>query len=69
MHPLVIVKQNHLIRNSTLALAPADDGYYAFDIESRTLHWYNPTAALIIELCDGSRNQKEISLLLAYPRA
>ena len=64
-HPLVIVKQNHLIRNSTLALAPADDGYYAFDIESRTLHWYNPTAALIIELCDGSRNQKEISLLLA----
>jgi predicted TPR repeat methyltransferase len=58
------VKQAPLVRSSMLALAAAQDGYHAFDIASRTLHWLNPTAALIIELCDGSRTQSEIIILL-----
>ena len=44
-----------LLRNPLVALAPTDDGYLAYDIARNRLHRLNPSAALIIELCDGTR--------------
>ena len=59
------MKQSNLSRSPSLALAPGEDGYHAFDLESRELHWFNPAAALIIELCDGAHNQADICTILA----
>ena len=44
-----------LLRNPSVALAPADAGYLAYDVESSRLHRLNPAAALIVELSDGTR--------------
>jgi predicted TPR repeat methyltransferase len=44
-----------LLRNPLVALAPADDGYLAYDTVRDRLHRLNPAAALILELCDGTR--------------
>ena len=45
-----------LLRNPFVALAPTDDGYLAYDVTRNRLHRLNPSAALIIELCDGTRS-------------
>jgi len=45
-----------LLRNPFVALAPTDDGYLAYDVRRNRLHRLNPSAALIIELCDGTRS-------------
>ena len=50
----------HLLRNPRVALAPTDDGYLAFDATRRRLHRLNAAAALIIELCDGTRTAAAI---------
>lgn len=55
-----MIGQGRLIRNSMLALAPAEDGYWAYDIQASRLHHLNPAAALILELCDGSLTAGEI---------
>src|SRR5262245_8371709 len=52
--------RDRFVRNHSFALAPAEDGYLAYDIETRHLHRLNASAALIIELCDGSRPLEEI---------
>ena len=44
-----------LLRNPFVALAPTDDGYLAYDVAGHRLHRLNPAAALIVELCDGTR--------------
>src|SRR5258705_6189713 len=44
-----------LLRNPLVALAPPDDGYLAYDTVGNRLHRLNAAAALILELCDGSR--------------
>jgi predicted TPR repeat methyltransferase len=54
-----------LFRSPTLALAPAEDGYWAYDVQTAKLHHLNPLAALILELCDGSQAAAEISAELA----
>ena len=41
-------------------LAPGDDGYLAFDLETEKLFQLNPLAALIVELADGRKTQDEI---------
>ncbi|HEY2385235.1 MAG TPA: PqqD family peptide modification chaperone [Terriglobia bacterium] len=61
----MIEQAGRLFRNSSLALAPAEDGYWAYDIQTSRLHHLNPVAALILELCDGSRTASEISTELA----
>ena len=45
-----------LLRNPFVALAPTDEGYLAYDVARNRLHRLNPSAALIIELCDGTRS-------------
>ena len=42
--------------NPTILLSPVEDGYVAYDPVSDRLHKLNPVAALIAELCDGSRS-------------
>lgn len=46
--------------NPALRLSPVEGGYLAFDAENDRLHQLNGTAALIAELCDGSRDIQEI---------
>jgi len=49
-----------LLRNPLVALAPAEDGYLAYDAARHRLHRLNAAAALIVELCDGSRTAAAI---------
>ena len=56
---------DRILRNPSLALAPGEDGYLAYDIESQRLHRLNPAAALIVELSDGTRTETKICADLA----
>src|SRR5579862_3346231 len=47
--------------NPAILLAPAENGYVAYDPAADRLHELNPLAALIAELCDGSRTVDEIA--------
>ncbi len=49
-----------LLLNPSVLLSPADDGYHAYDIHKQRLFRLNPTAALLVELCDGQRGQSEL---------
>ena len=49
-----------LLRNPLVALAPNEDGYLAYDAGRHRLHRLNPAAALIVELCDGTRTSAVI---------
>lgn len=49
-----------LLRNPFVALAPAEDGYLAYDAARHRLHRLNAAAALIVELCDGTRTAATI---------
>src|SRR5215510_5653594 len=49
-----------LLRNPLVALAPSEDGYLAYDAARHRLHRLNAAAALIIELCDGTRTAAAI---------
>ena len=44
-------------------LSPVEDGYVAYDPVQDRLHQLNPVAALLTELCDGSRSLAEIGAL------
>jgi predicted TPR repeat methyltransferase len=49
-----------LLRNPLVALAPAEDGYLAYDAARHRLHRLNAAAALIVELSDGTRTAEAI---------
>ena len=49
----------------SVVLSGAVDGYVAYDVEADRLIHLNPTAALIVELCDGSRDRDGIVRALA----
>lgn len=44
----------------TILLAPVENGYLAFDSVSEQVHELNPIAALIAELCDGTRSVDQL---------
>src|SRR5471032_299634 len=46
-----------------ILLSPVEDGYVAYDPVQDRLHHLNPVAALLTELCDGSRGIAEIGAL------
>lgn len=52
--------------NPDVLLSPVSDGYVAYDTSANRLHELNPTAALLVELCDGKRSATEV-LALASP--
>ena len=43
-----------------ILLSPVENGYVAYDPTCDRLHELNPVAALIAELCDGSKSLEEI---------
>ncbi len=43
-----------------ILLSPVENGYVAYDPVADRLHHLNPVAALLAELCDGSRSIDEI---------
>jgi predicted TPR repeat methyltransferase len=50
--------------NPAVRLSPVENGYVAYDTAADRLHELNPVAALIVELCDGSRTIEEIRELV-----
>ena len=40
------------------------DRVVVYEMVSNRLHYLNPTAALILELCDGNRSAEELARLL-----
>lgn len=50
--------------NPVILLSPVEDGYVAYDPARDHLHQLNPVAALITELCDGTKSVEEISDLV-----
>jgi predicted TPR repeat methyltransferase len=46
--------------NPVILLSPVEGGYVAYDPAGDQLHQLNPVAALLTELCDGSRGVEEI---------
>src|ERR1043165_8584755 len=46
--------------NPAILLSPVENGYIAYDTRSDRLHELNPIAALIAELCDGTRTVEQI---------
>ena len=51
--------------NPSIQLIQTENGYAAYDATTDKIHELNPTASLIVELCDGSRSLEEICDLLA----
>jgi len=51
--------------NPVILLAPAGDGFIAYDPVADLLHTLNPVAALLADLCDGSRSASELEKLVA----
>ncbi|MCM2374645.1 methyltransferase domain-containing protein [Aporhodopirellula aestuarii] len=52
--------------NPNVLLSPVADGYIAYHTTANRLHELNPTAALLVELCDGSRDADAV-LTIASP--
>ena len=48
-----------------ILISPVEDGYVAYDPVQDNLHQLNPMAALLTELCDGSRTVAEIGDVVA----
>jgi len=51
--------------NPQILVSPVQDGYVAYDSASDQLHHLNPLAALLSELCDGTRTVEQIRELVA----
>jgi predicted TPR repeat methyltransferase len=54
----------HPALNPDVLLFPVENGYLTCDPATRQLHMLNPLAALIVELCDGSRSVDEVRALV-----
>ncbi len=55
---------SNLALNPHVLLSPVEDGYVGFDVVDEKLHELNPVAALIVELCDGSRTVEDLTSLV-----
>jgi predicted TPR repeat methyltransferase len=55
----------HPIVKPAVLISPVETGYVAYDPGADKLHTLNPTAALLSELCDGTRSADEIRQLVA----
>jgi hypothetical protein len=53
------------IRSEGLEIDEAEDGLVIFDPREDMVHHLNPTAAVIFDLCDGTRDLEQIAALLA----
>ena len=48
-------------RRPHLEITAAEDGYIVYDPTTDRVHHLNPTAAVILELCDGTRTDTDIA--------
>jgi predicted TPR repeat methyltransferase len=55
----------NLALNPAVLLSPQAEGYIAYGTTTNRLHELNPTAALLVELCDGSRTSAEVVKIAA----
>jgi predicted TPR repeat methyltransferase len=53
------------IINPAILLSPVENGYVAYDPVSDQLHQLNPIAAILAELCDGTRSVEDLRNLVA----
>jgi predicted TPR repeat methyltransferase len=51
---------DRILRNPRVALAPAEDGYLAYNTENSQLHRLNVAASLIVELSNGTSTCAEV---------
>ncbi len=57
---------DHRLRlGPSVLLSASDDGYVVYDVRLDRLYRLNPTAALIVELCDGTRSLGQLQTDLA----
>lgn len=47
-----------------LELSPAEDGFIIHEEGLDRVHYLNPTAAAVLQLCDGATSEDEIARLL-----
>jgi hypothetical protein len=52
------------IRSDGLEVDEAEDGLVVYDPREDMVHHLNPSASVIFDLCDGSRDAEEIAALL-----
>ncbi len=52
------------IRSDGLEVDEAEDGLVVYDPREDMVHHLNPSASVIFDLCDGSRDAAEIAALL-----
>ena len=52
-------------RTEALEINEAEDGLVIFDPAADVVHHLNPTASMIFDLCDGTRDAEEIARVLA----
>src|SRR5438309_11613822 len=50
--------------NPSIRVSPVESGYLAYAPAADRLHELNPIAALIVELCDGTRSIEEVRELV-----
>jgi PqqD family protein of HPr-rel-A system len=48
-----------------LEITPTPDGCVVYDAAREKVHYLNPTAAVVYELCDGARSLRAICAFLA----
>jgi hypothetical protein len=51
-------------RPDNLDINPAEDGFIIYQPDQDRVHFLNPTAVLILELCDGTRPLPEIAAMV-----
>src|SRR5436305_613259 len=59
------ISMTRLRLNPSVVLAPAEDGYLAYHVALEQLHRLNPTATLLLELCDGTRTEADVLEIVA----
>ena len=60
-----VVTSGRLRLGPAVLLSASEDGYVAYDVRRDRLYRLNPTAALIVELCDGTRSLGQLQTDLA----
>jgi Coenzyme PQQ synthesis protein D (PqqD) len=59
-----VLTENYPKHIDDLDINPADDGYIIYQPDQDRVHYLNPTAVFILELCNGRNSVEEIVELL-----
>lgn len=53
------------VKREGLNVHEVRDGFIIYDAEADRVHYLNPTAALLFQLCDGERYPTQVATLVA----